>query len=111
MDKYHENIRTIRRRKGLTQEEIAEAMHIQRSTYGRFERGETHLLTPNARRFLKATGLSLEEFLEFHGKITDGYLSEATVNDRIYEILDELRDQREILNRLNAKIDGLGKNK
>lgn len=109
MDKYHENIRSIRKRLGLTQEAAADAMGIQRSTYGRFERGETHILTANARRFLRATGKTLEDVVDLNGEERGGLLREASVEDRVYEMSEELRDLRAIIEMLASRIEKLSK--
>lgn len=109
MDKYHENIRSIRKRLRLTQEAISDMMGIQRSTYGRFERGETHLFTANTRRFLRATGKTVEDIVDLNGEERGGFLREASVEDRVLELSEEIRSLRSITEMLAARIEKLSK--
>ncbi len=109
MDKYHVNIRLLRKRLGKNQEEMADMMGIQRSTYGRFERGDTHMFTPNARKFMRATGFSPEDILDLDGDLRSGILREAGVEDKVYELSEEVKDLRNVIELLSAKIDKLSK--
>ncbi len=109
MDKYHVNIRTIRKRIVKNQEEMADLMGIQRSTYGRFERGETHLFTANARRFMRATGKRPEDIIDLDGDLRTGILREAGIEDRVYELSAEVKELRAIIESLSEKIDKLSK--
>lgn len=96
MDKLHENIKSVRIRQGYSQEQIAEEMGIDRSTYNKFESGKTRLFTPNMMRFKAAVGMSEEEILL--GDHPKGYLREGSLEDRIEELslkIDMLFDQVE----------------
>ena len=105
MDKHSENIRIIRKELGMTQEEISEAMGIQRSTYGRFERGETHMLTANTRKFLRATGKGIEDIIYPDGATRTGLLRQATLDDRVSELTEEVRNLRAIIEMLAARLE------
>lgn len=109
MDKHYENIRTIRKDLGMTQEVMAEAMGVQRSTYGRFERGETHMLTPNTRKFLRATGKSIEDIIIPEGAARTGLLRQASLDDRVEELAEEVRSLRAIIEMLAARLEKQGK--
>ncbi len=109
MDKYHENIRSIRKRLALTQEAISDMMGVQRSTYGRFERGETHILTANTRRFLRATGKTVEDIVDLNGDERGGFLREASVEDRVLELSEEIKNLRAIVEMLASRIEKLSK--
>ncbi|EIJ38784.1 putative transcriptional regulator [Galbibacter orientalis DSM 19592] len=37
------NLRTLHKRKGLTQEEVADMLHVSQSAYARMENGQTNL--------------------------------------------------------------------
>lgn len=92
MDIFHELIKKERRSAGLSQEEIADRMGIQRSTYGNFERGKTNLISPMMYRFATALGKTPEEIwgLEAPGTM-HGYLQESTLEDRL-EVLEDRMD-------------------
>lgn len=107
MDIFHENIRRVRRDMHLSQEEIADRMGIQRSTYGNFERGKTNLLCPNMVKFSEAVGLTAEEILCAGSSGRGGFLNEGDLEDRLYDLSEELKAQRRIIEALSGKIDKL----
>lgn len=109
MNKYYESIRTIRKSLGMTQVEMAEAMGIQRSTFGRFERGETSLLSPNGRKFLRATGKELEDLLYPDSSVRYGLLRQASTDERVDELTEEIRSLRTIVEMLAARVERLCK--
>lgn len=94
MEKTLENIRRIRTRLGYSQDDIADLMGIERSTYSNFETGKTNLFCKNLSRFAEVVGMTEEEIVSGESKSkTYGYLQEGNVIDR--------------LDALEAKIDGL----
>jgi transcriptional regulator with XRE-family HTH domain len=82
MDKLHENIRRVRISLGYSQDEMADKMGIERSTYSNFELGKTRLLNRNMAKLSEVSGLSEEEIL-LGGGLMRGYLSEGDLSDRI----------------------------
>lgn len=109
MNKHYENIRTIRKSLGLTQEAMAEAMGVQRSTFGRFERGETHMLTPIARKYLRATGKNPEDLIISDSSVRTGLLRQASMDERIDELSQEVRSLRSAVEMLAARLERPGK--
>lgn len=92
MDIFHELIRKERLSRGLSQEEMADRMGIQRSTYGNFERGKTNLISPMMYRFATALGTSPEEIWGIEApRAVHGYLQEGDLEDRL-EVLEDRMD-------------------
>lgn len=83
IDKFHENIRRERANKGYSQDDIADKMGIERSTYSNFELGKTKLFAKNMYRFAEVVGKSEEEILLGNAPLTAGYLQEGHLEDRI----------------------------
>ena len=109
MDRYHENIRKFRKNLGYSQEALADAMDMQRSTYGRFERGETSPFGPSMRKFLEFTGRAPEDIFTPESDEPGGYLAEGSVMDRVDELSDEIRELRKIVEMLSDQIEKLSK--
>lgn len=94
MEKTLENIRRIRIRLGYSQDDIADLMGIERSTYSNFETGKTNLFCKSLSLFAKVVGMTEEEIISGSSRpLTTGYLQEGNVIDR--------------LDVLEAKIDGI----
>lgn len=107
MDKYHRKLRALREEKGLSQEAIAFEMGIQRSTYGKFERGESGLFSQNLYKFLEVTGFSINDVLEDDEKLVNGYFADGSLQDRIDELSDEVKALRQTVEGLVAEIGKL----
>lgn len=104
MENFNENIRNARRLLGLSQEEMADRMGVQRSTYGKFERGETPLFNPCMYKFLEATGFTAEEIL-FQNSSHEHYLSEDNFSERLDEIAENQKKLFRLLEKLASKLD------
>lgn len=92
MDIFHELIKKERTAQGLSQEEMADRMGVQRSTYGNFERGKTNLISPMMYRFATALGKTPEEIWGVEAPQTvRGYLQEGSLEDRL-EVLEDRMD-------------------
>ena len=75
-----EALARLRKRSGLTQKDIAEAMEITVSSVSRFEQPEVNPQWSKLIRFLDAVGCDLEDL---HAELTGGSgdpLSEADIN-------------------------------
>ena len=111
MGKVHEYIKKLRVKSGYSQDEMADLMGIERSTYSNFELGKTNLFSPNLAKFAQVLGLSEDEILQGEPK-PRGYVSEGELSDRIDELsgkIDILSCQVETLtetiNLLSQKLD------
>ena len=109
MEPKNDNIRTIRKLKGKTQEEMAFMMDVQRSSYGRFERGKTNVLTPMARRFIKATGIDAIDLFVPSGARKADILASYTQEDLLNDLVAEVKRLRSIVEMLAGEIDKLSK--
>jgi transcriptional regulator with XRE-family HTH domain len=104
MSQPNDCIRKVRVSYGLTQEEMADKMGVQRSTYGRFERGEISLFSNSFKRFLAALDLRPEAVIGIDEPAT---LNDTTLSDRIDELSEEIARLRRIIEMLAGKIEKL----
>ena len=81
----HENIKTIRKSKGLTQRELADSLHVVRQTVSKWERG---LSTPDSEMLV-----SISEVLE----VPVSTLLGETVSGYEYDDSKEIAEKLEIL--------------
>ncbi|PRB00940.1 transcriptional regulator [Chryseobacterium sp. MYb7] len=70
-------IRKYREEKGISQEELAEKLHISRSTYQRIENGETNSWVNHIQSICTSLEVSMEDIL----KPEEGYLQLNNNND------------------------------
>ncbi|MBR4808851.1 MAG: helix-turn-helix transcriptional regulator [Bacteroidales bacterium] len=105
---YSEMIRSLRVRRGYTQEAMADAMGVQRSTYGRFERGEIKIFTTNFIKFMKVLEIDPEEVI---CPDEGTFLSDRTFQDKVDDLAEEVRDLRKIIEMLAARIEKLSPSK
>ena len=71
-------IKTIREEKVLTQQQIAELVNMHRSNYSKVESGERDLSIDAINKVAKFFGMSIDELVNFDGKIPN----EITVEDK-----------------------------
>ena len=71
-----DNIRMYRLRRGLSQEEVAEALHISRVSYSNLESGEIRIINAKVRLLAEYLGVPLEELLL-------GYSPDPDASDRL----------------------------
>ena len=83
MDRLHENIRRVRMRLGYSQDDMADLMGIERSTYSNFELGKTKLFGSSMSKFASAVKMSEEEILLDGGPLTAGYLNAGGIEERL----------------------------
>lgn len=63
-------IQTLRRRRGISQEELADMCGLHRSHLGQVERGELNVTLVTVQRIGKGLGVSLNQILgSFSGKL------------------------------------------
>lgn len=61
---FGEQVRKLRKARGLSQEKLAELAELHRNYIGGIERGERNIALLNILRLAKALGVSLTELLE-----------------------------------------------
>lgn len=61
-----QNIRTIRKQKGISQESVAYDLGIDYSTYGKIERGQIALTVDRLDKIAHILGVSVEELYKWH---------------------------------------------
>lgn len=71
-------IKSIREEKGLTQQQIAELVHMHRSNYSKVESGERELSVAAVNKVAKYFGMTMDELVNFDGKMPD----EVTIEDK-----------------------------
>lgn len=71
-------IKGIREEKGLTQQQIAELVHMHRSNYSKVESGERELSIEAVNTVAKYFGMTIDQLVNFDGNIPD----EVTVEDK-----------------------------
>jgi transcriptional regulator with XRE-family HTH domain len=71
-------IKGIREEKGVTQQQIAELIHMHRSNYSKVESGERELSIEAISKIAKYFAMTIDELVNFDGKMPD----EVTVEDK-----------------------------
>ena len=128
-----ENIRMIRRRRGLTQDELAESLQIARASYSNIESGPVRIIHAKVCELAPLLGVSLEELLlgyepdrdaslrlneavteynaqyrrmqeEFTGKLEERSSELATLQDLVETQKATIRMQDEIIAMLKRRI-------
>lgn len=89
-------IREIRKRKGLTQEAVAEAVGVDHSTFSRYERGQAWPSAEKLKAIARALDCSVAELFSDYEAPTPGVAEFMTLTadldeDRIRRILDAFR--------------------
>ena len=81
-----ENIRMIRRRKGFTQDELADSLQIARASYSNIESGPVRIIHAKVCELAPLLGVSLEELLL-------GYEPDRDASLRLNEAVTEYNAQ------------------
>ena len=71
-------IKAIREEKQLTQQQIAELVHMHRSNYSKVESGERDLSVDAVNKVAKFFGMSMDDLVNFDGKMPE----EVTLKDK-----------------------------
>ena len=116
-----ENIRRIRKRKGMTQEEMALRLGISLTAYRDLEKGATNIVNSNIPKIAEITGVTTEEVLGYSTRPDESKIHDVTaeyglhmeslqtrINDleKIVESMEELIEvKNEIISMLKKKID------
>jgi transcriptional regulator with XRE-family HTH domain len=71
-------INKIREEKGLTQQQIAELVHMHRSNYSKVENGERELSVEAVNKVARYFGMTMDELVNFDGAMPN----DVTVEDK-----------------------------
>lgn len=78
-------IKAIREEKKMTQQQIAELIHMHRSNYSRVEAGDRDLSLEAVSKIAKYFGMTIDELVNFDGNLPD----EVTIEDK--SLMEQLR--------------------
>ncbi len=59
------NIRALREKKGISQEDFGKLAHVHRTYVGMVERGEKNITLSNQVRFAQALGVKVRDLIDF----------------------------------------------
>lgn len=86
-------IKTLREEKGMTQQQVAELIHMHRSNYSKVEKGERDLSLEAVTKIAKYFGLTIDQLVNFDGNMPD----EVTVEDKSLleqvKLISQLEDE------------------
>ena len=118
-----ENISSIRKKKGLTQEEMAHSLGISLTAYRDLEKGATSIINGNIYKIARLTGVTTEELVlgyrpeQSEGNIEDvrseygskveNLMTRISDLEKIVASLEEtIESKNEIITMLKKNIDG-----
>jgi transcriptional regulator with XRE-family HTH domain len=78
-------IKKIREEKGLTQQQLAELIHMHRSNYSKVESGERDLSVEAVDKIARHFGMTIDQLLHFDGHLP----AEVTIQDKT--LLEQVR--------------------
>ncbi len=78
MERLGKIIKTIREEKGMTQQQIAELIHMHRSNYSKVESGERDISLEAINTIAQYFGMTIDQLVNFDGKVPE----EVTVEDK-----------------------------
>ena len=94
-----DNIRMLRMRRGLSQEELAEALHISRVSYSNIENGNVRIVNAHVCALAPLLGVTLEELLL-------GYEPDRDASVRLNEAVAEYDAKyRRMQDEYNGRLD------
>ena len=101
-----ENIRKIRKSKGLTQEEMAHRMGISLTAHRDLEKGATGIVNSNISKIAEITGISIAEVLGYSEQSQTVTVNDvkAEYNSRIDTMQTRINDLEKIVASLEALI-------
>lgn len=97
--KFGENVRALRKAKGLSQEDLGDRTDLHYTYIGGIERGERNPSLKNAARIAKALGVDL------NGLFSGGQSAQAGETEQKADVLDEIRRLRLELKELKSEFD------
>lgn len=87
-------LKTLRKQKGLSQEEVAESLHISQSTYARIEKGESSSWTSYINNICNLYEIAPEELLRqdfntFNQNNTEGDNNGIVINNLSEKLIEQ----------------------
>lgn len=73
-----QNIKKIREEKGMTQQQIAELIHMHRSNYSKIESGQREISVDALNKIARYFGMTIDQIVNFDGAVPQ----EITVEDK-----------------------------
>ncbi len=90
MSEVIENIKNIRRSKGISQESIAYDLGIDYSTYGKIERGQISLTVDRLEKVAKILQVSVEEIYKWDKKTANKDPENEKIRQEYYKHVSEI---------------------
>lgn len=97
-------IRLMRKKQKMTQEELADKSEIDMTYFGRIERNEVNITLKTLDKIIRGLNLSYEEFFDFI-EVNNGFepelvalmfrVNESSKRDKIIKIIDNILDVSE----------------
>jgi len=78
-------LKTLREEKGLTQQQVADLVHMHRSNYSKVEKGERDLSLESVNVVAKYFGYTIDQLVNFDGNIPE----EVTIEDK--SLIEQVR--------------------
>jgi transcriptional regulator with XRE-family HTH domain len=87
------NIKKVREQKGMTQQQIADLIHMHRSNYSKVESGQREPSIDALNKIAKHFGMSLDELVNLKGKVpVEEKLEDKTTIEQV-KLINELEPE------------------
>jgi transcriptional regulator with XRE-family HTH domain len=106
-NKLIDNIKNIRKKKGISQESLAYDLGIDYSTFGKIERGQIGLSVDRLDKIAEILGVSVEELYGWKKKENGGKYISEDLQARLEECIKELEISKKEIEILKKRIKGM----
>jgi transcriptional regulator with XRE-family HTH domain len=103
-NKLIDNIKNVRKKKGISQESLAYDLGIDYSTYGKIERGQIGLSVDRLEKIAEILGVSLEEIYGWKKKEEVGKNTSDDTQIRVEKYIDELEHSKKEIDSLKKRL-------
>ena len=107
MKKLINNIKNVRKKKGISQESLAYDLGIDYSTYGKIERGQIGLSVDRLDKIAEILGVSLEDLYGWKKKEEIGKNTSDDMQIRIEKYVAELEYSKKEIDSLKKRLKDL----
>ncbi len=88
-----ENLKALRKEKGLLQKEVANSVGVHPSNYSKMEKGERDISIEVADKLAKYFGLTLDELVHMNGNVPEEVtIEDKSVSERI-KLIQQLEEE------------------